>query len=59
MDLPFVENSDEITVLKDREDIVIRWLNEERRFHLPEKLKKRDITEYVYDNGKLKIKMDY
>ena len=59
MDLPFVENSDEITVLKDREDIVIRWLNEERRFHLPEKLKKRDITEYVYENGKLKIKMDY
>ena len=59
MELPFVKSKDEISVIKDGNDIVISWLNEARRFHLPEKLRRRDISGYEYENGYLRIKMDY
>lgn len=59
IELPFVKDRDEISVFKDGNDIVISWLNETRRFHLPEKLRKREISDYIYEDGYLKIKMDY
>lgn len=59
IELPFVKDRDEISAFKDGNDIVISWLNETRRFHLPEKLRKREISDYIYEYGYLKIKMDY
>lgn len=59
IELPFVKDRDEISAFKDGNDIVISWLNETRRFHLPEKLRKREISDYIYEDGYLKIKMDY
>lgn len=58
IDLPFAK-SDTITVTKDKYDIIISLLNETRRFHLPDKLKTRKITEYSYKDGQLRISMDY
>lgn len=58
IDLPFAK-SDTITVTKDKYDIIISLLNETRRFHLPDKLKTRRITEYYYKDGQLRISMDY
>ena len=48
-----------ISVIKEKYDIIISLLNETRRFHLPDKLKTRKISEYSYKNGELKINMDY
>ena len=59
IELPFVKDRYEISAFKDGNDIVISWLNETRRFHLPEKLRKREISDYIYEYGYLKIKMDY
>ena len=58
INLPFAK-SDTITVTKDKYDIIISLLNETRRFHLPDKLKTRKITEYSYKDGQLRISMDY
>ena len=58
INLPFAK-SDTITVTKDKYDIIISLLNETRRFHLPDKLKTRKITEYSYEDGQLRISMDY
>ena len=37
-----------ISVIKEKYDIIISLLNETRRFHLPDKLKTRKISEYSY-----------
>ena len=58
INIPFAK-SDTITVTKDKYDIIISLLNETRRFHLPDKLKTRKITEYSYKDGQLRISMDY
>ena len=58
INLPFAK-SDTITVTKDKYDIIISLLNETRRFHLPDQLKTRKITEYPYKDGQLRISMDY
>ena len=56
--LPFAKEEN-ISVIKEKYDIIISLLNETRRFHLPDKLKTRKISEYSYKNGELKINMDY
>ena len=56
--LPFAKEEN-IYVIKEKYDIIISLLNETRRFHLPDKLKTRKITDYFYKNGELKISMDY
>ena len=56
--LPFVKTKN-ISVKKEKYDIIISLLNETRRFHLPDKLKTRKITSYSYENSELKIFMDY
>ena len=56
--LPFLK-AENISVKKEKCDIIISLLNETRRFHLPDKLKTRKITSYSYENSELKIFMDY
>ena len=56
--LPFLK-AENISVKKEKDDIIISLLNETRRFHLPDKLKTRKISEYSYKNGELIISMDY
>ena len=58
INLPFAKEEN-ISVIKEKYDIIISLLNETRRFHLPDKLKTRKISEYSYKNGELKISMDY
>ena len=56
--LPFVK-TENISIKKEKYDIIISLLNETRRFHLPDKLKTRKISSYSYENSELKIFMDY
>lgn len=56
--LPFLK-AENISVKKEKDDIIISLLNETRRFHLPDKLKTRKISSYSYENSELKIFMDY
>ena len=56
--LPFLK-AENISVKKEKYDIIISLLNERRRFHLPDKLRTRKITSYSYMNNELKIYMDY
>ena len=56
--LPFLK-AENISVKKEKDDIIISLLNEKRRFHLPDKLRTRKITSYSYMNNELKIYMDY
>lgn len=56
--LPFAK-AENISVIKEGYDLIITLFNETRRFHLPDKLKGRKISEYSYKDGKLRISMDY
>ena len=56
--LPFLK-AENISIKKEKDDIIISLLNERRRFHLPDKLRTRKITSYSYMNNELKIYMDY
>ena len=58
INLPFA-NAENISVTKEKNDIIISLLNETRRFHLPDKLRTRNISKYTFENGKLRISMDY
>ena len=58
INLPFA-NAENISVTKEKNDIIISLLNETRRFHLPDKLRTRNISNYTFENGKLRISMDY
>lgn len=56
--LPFLK-AENISIKKEKYDIIISLLNERRRFHLPDKLRTRKISSYSYENSELKIFMDY
>lgn len=58
LSLPFAKK-EEIFLEKEEGDLILRWLNETRRFHLPEKLRKRNLSSFEYRDGELKIFMDY
>lgn len=58
INLPFA-NAENISVTKEKNDIIISLLNETRRFHLPDKLRTRNISDYTFENGELRINMDY
>jgi len=58
INLPFA-NAENISVTKKKNDIIISLLNETRRFHLPDKLRTRNISNYTFENGELRISMDY
>ncbi|MDD7305320.1 MAG: TRC40/GET3/ArsA family transport-energizing ATPase [Peptoniphilaceae bacterium] len=44
---------------RQNDDLIITYLNQTRRFVLDEKLKRRELSKYVYENPYLKIYMDY
>lgn len=52
--LPFVQTS-EINVKKEDENLVLMVRNQTRRFRLPDKLNRRKLSEWTYEEGKLRI----
>ena len=58
INLPFAK-AESISVTKEKNDIIISLLNETRRFHLPDKLRTRNISTYSFEKGELRISMDY
>ena len=58
INLPFAK-AESISVTKEKNDIIISLLNETRRFHLPDKLRTRNISTYSFESGELRISMDY
>lgn len=58
VNMPFADIED-IFVKKDENDLILSFKNQVRRFHLPDSLKRREITDYTYLDGKLNIRLDY
>lgn len=58
MHLPFI-NQNDISVLKEDADIIVSVKNETRCFHLPDNMARRTLTNHSYENGRLKIMLDY
>lgn len=49
----------EIDVSKDGEDLILVVRNQTRRFHLPDKVRRRKMTEWSFVDGELRIRFDY
>lgn len=58
MHLPFITQHD-IAIAKEDTDLIVSIKNETRRFHLPDTLSRRTLSKYVYEDGYLKIMLDY
>ena len=58
MNLPFI-NQQDISILKEDADIIVSNKNETRRFHLPDNMARRALSNHIYENGQLKIMLDY
>jgi len=58
MNLPFI-NQQDISILKEDADIIVSIKNETRRFHLPDTMARRTLSNHIYENGQLKIMLDY
>ncbi len=56
--LPFADASD-LNVEKDGENLTLTVRNEVRRFRLPDKVSRRRMSGWSYENGELRIRMDY
>lgn len=56
--LPYA-SADELTVSRQGSDLTLTFRNETRRFHLPDLLVRRKLTGWDYENGELRIRMDY
>ena len=56
--LPYVSEK-ETDVSKDGEDLILVVRNQTRRFHLPDKVRRRKMTDWSFDNGELCIRFDY
>ena len=56
--LPYVSEK-EIDVSKDGEDLILVVRNQTRRLHLPDKVRRRKLTEWSFDGGELRIRFDY
>lgn len=56
--LPYVSEK-EIDVSKDGEDLILIVRNQTRRFHLPDKLRRRKMTSWSFIDGELRIRFDY
>lgn len=52
--LPFVQ-AGEIRVIKDGDNLMLVVRNQTRRFRLPDKLNRRKLSDWIYEDGKLKI----
>lgn len=58
MHLPFITQHD-IAIAKEDADLIVSIKNETRRFHLPDMLSRRTLSKYMYEDGYLKIMLDY
>ncbi|MDO4976330.1 MAG: ArsA family ATPase [Eubacteriales bacterium] len=58
VNLPYAKK-EELTVRKDEKELVLTFRNERRRFRLPDKLVRRYISSWEYEDGALKIYLDY
>lgn len=58
VNMPFADIED-ISVEKEESDLILSFKNKVRRFHLPDSLRRREISDYSYVNGSLRIKLDY
>ena len=56
--LPYAKE-EELAVTKQGGDLILTFRNETRRFHLPDKLSRRTLTDWSYEEGYLRIRMDY
>ncbi len=56
--LPYAKK-EELSVKKVDKELVLTLRNETRRFRLPDKLVRRYIADWDYEDGELKIQMDY
>ena len=56
--LPHLRQED-IEVLQEGSDLILRVRNETRRFHLPDKVSRRYVSGWEYDGKELCIRMDY
>lgn len=58
INMPFADIED-ISVEKEERDLILSFKNKVRRFHLPDSLRRREVSDYTYLNGKLRIRLDY
>lgn len=58
VNLPYATEQ-EIQVIKEKGDLILAVRNEIRRFHLPDKLSRRQLSGWSFEDGKLRIRMDY
>ncbi len=56
--LPYAK-AEELSVKKVEKELILTFRNETRRFRLPDKLARRYVAGWVYEDGQLKIEMDY
>ena len=56
--LPYAVES-ELQVCREGSDLVLSFRNETRRFHLPDRLSRRKLSGWGYENGELRVRMDY
>jgi arsenite-transporting ATPase len=56
--LPYVSEKD-IDVSKNGEDLILIVRNQTRRFHLPDKVRRRKLTGWSFAEGELRIRFDY
>ena len=53
------KHTNDISILKEDADIIVSIKNETRRFHLPDNMARRTLSNHIYENGQLKIMLDY
>jgi len=58
VNLPYAK-AEELSVSKQGGDLILTFRNETRRFHLPDKLSRRILTGWTFEEGHLRIHMDY
>lgn len=56
--LPYAE-AEALQAVKEGGDLILSFRNETRRFHLPEPLRRRALSGWTYQNGELRVRMDY
>ncbi len=56
--LPYAQRQ-EIEVRQEGADLLLKVRNELRRFHLPDKASRRKMSSWEYQDGELRVRMDY
>ncbi len=56
--LPYAKK-EELEVFKSGEDLILTVRNETRRFHLPDRVSRRNLSDWTFTEGELRIQFDY